>query len=105
MSVTSDAFVKRQDETIRENVVRQIGWTPEIRSKDITVKVVNQNVQLNGFVHTFLEKWAAEQATKDVHGVLSVANDIEVKPPDQRTDPEIARDVVDALRLNSAVPE
>lgn len=105
MSVTSDAFVKKQDEMTRENVVRQIGWSPEIFSKDITVKVVDQNVQLNGYVHTYLEKNAAERAAKSVYGVLSVANDITVKPKEVRTDPEIARDVVDALRLHSAVPE
>lgn len=104
MSATRDAFMKKQDETIRENVVRQIHWTPEIRSKDIIVTVADRNLQLNGFVHTYMEKSAAESAAKQVYGVLCVANEIAVKPEIERTDPEITRDVVDALRLNSTVP-
>jgi osmotically-inducible protein OsmY len=62
-------------------------------------------VTLTGFVHGYLEKLAAERAVKAVFGVVSVANDIQVKPATMRTDPEIARDVVDALRLHASVPE
>jgi osmotically-inducible protein OsmY len=102
MTVLSDTFTRTLDERIREDVTYQIGWQPEIHSKDISVKV---NVVLTGFVHGYLEKLAAERAAKSVYGVVSVANDIEVKPKNTRTDPEIARDVVEALRLHASVPE
>jgi hypothetical protein len=37
-----------------------------------------------------LEKDAAEKAAKRVYGVRGVANDIEIKLPSSRADPEIA---------------
>ncbi len=104
-SSSTDIFAKKHDERVRDDVTRHIAWQPEIQSKDISVKVEDSNVTLTGFVHTFLEKSAAERAAKSVYGVLSVANDIEVKPKSQRTDPEIARDVVGAFGLDSSVPD
>lgn len=105
MTVTSDVFTKAQDDRIRERVIQHIGWSPEVHSKDVSVKVLNSGVTLTGFVHDHLERRAAERAAKAVHGVISVANDIEVKPKNVRTDPELARDVVEALRLHAGVPD
>jgi len=100
-----DSYQKTHDLRLQEDVTRQISWQPEVHSKDISVKVLDGNVILTGFVHGYLEKMAAERAAKSVYGVASVANDIEVKPVNVRTDPEIARDVVEALRLHASVPE
>ena len=105
MTVLSDTFTKTQDERIRENVTHQIGWQPEVHSSDISVKVNNSCVTLTGFVHSYFEKLAAERAAKAVYGVLSIANDIEVKPSSVRTDPEIARDVVQAFKMHTGVPD
>lgn len=105
MSILSSTFIENQDERIRQDVIHQIDWEPEIHSKDISVKVDHANVTLTGFVHGYLEKLAAEKAAKSVYGVVSVANDVEVKPNTSHTDPEIARNVVEALRLHSSVPE
>ena len=41
---------------------------------------------------------------KSVYGVQAVANDIEVKLKAARTDPEIARDVAHAVKLDVTVP-
>jgi osmotically-inducible protein OsmY len=45
-------------------------------------------------------RWQAEADTKRVKGVAAVANDIEVRLPalSQRLDPDIARDIVTALK-------
>jgi osmotically-inducible protein OsmY len=104
MTVPSETYTGTQDERIQEDVTHQIGWQPEVHSRDISVKVANGNVTLTGFVHSYLEKLAAERAAKSVYGVVSVADDIEVKPNSARTDPEIARDVVEALKLHAGVP-
>ena len=48
---------------------------------------------------TYFEKFAAEEAAKSVYGVRALANDIEVKPTTTRTDPEIAHDIVTAMRV------
>lgn len=105
MSTAINSYTKTQDQRIQDDVTRQIMWQPEVHSKDISVKVLDANVTLTGFVHGYLEKVAAERAAKAVYGVVSVANDIEVKPAGTRTDPEIARDVVEALRLHASVPD
>jgi osmotically-inducible protein OsmY len=107
LTVINDLSVQMEmeDERIRENVIRHIAWQPEIESKYISVKVMNGEVKLTGFVHHYLDKSIAERAAKLVRGVISIANDIEVKPKDQKTDPEIVHDVVEALRLHSHVPD
>lgn len=100
--------VKTQKETdtqLREAVLRQLEWDPEIVSKDISVTAAEGVVTLTGFVHTYFENFNAEKAVKSVYGVKAVANDIEVKPTTTRTDPEIARDIVEAMKINLSVPE
>ena len=68
------------NEELRAAVLREIEWRPDIRSKDINVKVLGGTVTLTGFVHTFAEKGSAERAAKSVRGVAAIANDIEVRP-------------------------
>lgn len=92
------------NEGLRTAVLREIDWRPDIHSQDINVKVVGAEVTLTGFVHTFAEKANAERAAKSVRGVISIANDIEVRPS-TRTDPEIARDVQHVLKSHVMVPE
>jgi osmotically-inducible protein OsmY len=93
------------DEQIRSMVLREIEWDPAVTSKDISVKVKDGIVTLTGFVHSFPEKYAAERAAKSVYGVTSLANDIEVKPASARTDPEILRDALQALKMHAFVPD
>jgi osmotically-inducible protein OsmY len=93
------------DRQIGENVLREIEWEPSIRSRDISVSVKSGIVTLTGFVHSYLEKFAAERAAKLVYGVQSLVNDIQVKPQLVRTDPEIARDVVHSLKSHPLVPD
>ena len=74
------------NEELRTRVLREIEWRPDIHSQDINVEVVGPAVTLTGFVHAFAEKANAERAAKSVRGVISIANDIEVRP-NTRTDP------------------
>lgn len=97
--------LNRTDEVIRQDVCREIDWEPSISSQDIAIKVKDGAVSLTGFVHRYLEKYAAERAAKSVLGVRSVANAIEVKPAAVRTDPEIARDAQYLLGVHSFVPD
>jgi osmotically-inducible protein OsmY len=95
---------KGTDKQLREAVLRQLEWEPEIVSQDISVNAKEGVVTLTGFVHSYAEKVAAEKATKSVYGVKAVANDIEVNPM-TRTDPEIARDIIEAMKLDLRVPD
>ena len=96
---------KETDQQLRDAVLRQLDWEPAIVSKDISVAAKDGVVTLTGFVHNLFEKEAAERAAKSVYGVQAVAGDIEVKLGTQRSDPEIARDIVHALQMNVSVPD
>jgi osmotically-inducible protein OsmY len=93
------------DSHIRYAVTKQIEWDPEVASFDISVSARHGVVTLTGFVHNYSEKVAAEKAAKSVYGVMAVANDIVVEPAGSRSDPEIARDLVHALRVDVTIPE
>jgi osmotically-inducible protein OsmY len=95
----------RSDEDIRSSVTQELKWDPKISSKDIAVAVKEAVVSLAGFVPSYWEKEEAEKAAKRVYGVRGVADDLEVKLFSQRTDPEIARDAVQALGSHTSIPE
>lgn len=92
------------DKRLRDTVLQQLEWDPQIASDDINVATKDNVVTLTGFVHTYAEKFAAEKAAQAVYGVKAIANDIEVKSTLVRTDPEIARDIVHAMKVNVTVP-
>jgi osmotically-inducible protein OsmY len=90
----------RSDSEIKRNVESELRWDPDIQSDAIAVAVKEGTVTLTGFVRSYRQKRQAEAAAKRVVGVLAVANDIEVRLPliHKRPDPDIARDVVSALK-------
>jgi osmotically-inducible protein OsmY len=90
----------RSDSEIERDVKEELDWEPDLYATDIAVSVKNGVVTLTGFVRSYTDKYAAEQAAKRVAGVRAVANDIEVRLPsvDERPDPEIARDAVAAIK-------
>jgi osmotically-inducible protein OsmY len=90
----------KTDDEIKRDVEEELRWDPEIDSTNIAVAVKDGVVTLTGFVPSYIQKFQAEQDAKRVAGVVAVANDIEVRVPtlDQRPDPDIARDAVQALK-------
>ena len=96
----------RTDSEIQKDVADELKWDPSLEDDDIAVAVRDGVVTLAGWVKSYLDKWRAERVASRVKGVKAVANDLEVKLPasSTRTDPEIARAAVDALKWNIAVP-
>jgi osmotically-inducible protein OsmY len=95
----------RTDESIRTVVVDELKWDPRITSaNDISLRVKEGVVTLTGYVHSYWEKEAAEKAASRIYGVKGIANDIEVKLPSTRSDPEIARDIVHELESHVSLP-
>jgi osmotically-inducible protein OsmY len=76
-----------------------------VDARAIGVTVHDGVVTLTGFIDSYVGKLAAERDAKHVRGVRAVANDIQVRPMIERTDTDIAVDVVTALRLTDMVPE
>jgi osmotically-inducible protein OsmY len=91
----------KTDDEIKRDVEAELRWDPDIDATDIAVSVKGGVVTLAGFVPSYLQKFEAEKDAKRVQGVVGVANDLEVRLPtaDQRPDPDIARDAVEALKM------
>lgn len=97
----------RTDLNIKEDVLDELAWHPNIDETQIGVIVKNGIVTLTGTVDSYSKKIAAEKAVKGVYGVKAVAEDIEVKFSSNKvkSDTDIAKAVVDALKWKSSVPE
>jgi osmotically-inducible protein OsmY len=93
--------VMRTDDEIKKDVEDELKWDPDIDATDIAVNVKSGIVTLTGFVPSYIQKFEAEKDAKRVQGVLGLANDLDVRLPavDQRPDPDIARDAVEALKI------
>ena len=74
------------DLRVRDSIVRQLDWDPEVDASALGVAAKNRVVTLTGYINSYAGKLAAERAAKRVHGVRAVANDIAVRPKLGRTD-------------------
>jgi len=93
------------DISMKDAVMRQLDWDPEVDSTAVGVTAKDGAVTLTGYIGTYIGKLAAERAAKRVRGVRAVANDIEVRLRLERVDSDIAADIVRALDLYSRIPE
>jgi osmotically-inducible protein OsmY len=100
----STVVLTRADEMVRNTVLRQLDFEPEFNAAGIGVAVEDGVVTLTGHADSYAAKLAAERAAHRVYGVRAVANDIQVKLDDDRTDTDIAHDCLLALRNRITVP-
>jgi osmotically-inducible protein OsmY len=101
----SIASLTDADVRVRDAVLRQLEWDPEVDASAIGVAAKGGTVTLTGLIGTYSGKLAAERAAKRVRGVRAVANDIEVRLKLERTDSDIAADVARVLELRSTIPD
>lgn len=99
------ANLTTSDIRLRDAVMRQLAWDPEVDASAVGVSATKGTVTLTGYIDTYAGKLAAERAAKRVVGVRAVANDIDVRLRLERTDTDIAQDAARALCLLSALPE
>src|SRR6202166_4265010 len=81
------------DSKLRQDVLDELSWQPNIPAAEITVTADQGTVHLSGYVTTYAQKVAAEQAVKRVVGVrAAVVEGLEVKVADEISgaDEEIA---------------
>ena len=100
------AVSTRSDEEIQKDVLEELKWDARVRPNEIGVAVKDGVVTLTGWVDSYLKKVAAEEDAYHVPGVKAVVNDIEVRLPGsaQRTDPDLAKAVLDALKWDAGIP-
>ena len=98
--------VKRNDITIREDVLAELDWDARVRPGQLGVTVKDGIVTLTGVVESLTQRWAAQRAAFRVVGVTAVANEIEVRLPQeaQRTDTDLAQAAVNTLTWDTDVP-
>ena len=96
----------RTDEEIQADILEELKWDTRVRPNEVGVAVKDGIVTLTGWVDSYLKKLAAQDAAHRVHGVKAVANDIEVHLPGsaERTDPDLAVAVLNALRWDAGIP-
>jgi osmotically-inducible protein OsmY len=97
--------VTMSDTELQRDVLSELSFDPSVNAAHIGVSVKDGIVTLSGHVPSFAEKYAAEKAAKRVHGVIAIANELQVKVPgsDQRSDEDIAIDAVKELQSNGFV--
>ena len=95
------------DQLLLENVKDALQWDPRADGADIAVTVDKGVVTLRGRVRTYAQKVAVERTALAVYGVNAVANDLDVHigPQQIKTDTEIAKAALAALRWSSPVPD
>lgn len=94
----------RNDEDVKIDVVEQLKWDARIDASDVSIKVNNGKVELEGHVPTMTAKSAAFDDAYLVDGVLSVENKLDVEIPSVKkapTDSVIKDNVVTVLSINS----
>jgi osmotically-inducible protein OsmY len=97
----------KTDYEIKEDILSELAWQPNIDETKIGVIVENGVVTLSGVVDSYMKKLAAEKAVKSVKGVKAVALDIDVKYglDYKKTDREIAKAVLNAFAWDTSIPE
>ena len=81
-------------------------WEPSIDAEHIGVTAEDGVVTLTGHVGSYAEKFTAEKATKRVKGVRAIAQELEIRfPNDKKTsDDQIAKRALDIIAWDSTIP-
>jgi osmotically-inducible protein OsmY len=92
--------------TLQAMVMDELQSAPEIDAARIGVSAHDGVVTLSGIVPTMAEKHAVERAVRRVRGVLAIAQQIAVHPPEahKQSDAEIAERALKILHWDVHVP-
>ena len=96
----------KTNEKLQQDVEDALKWEPLLHAAEIGVAVKDGIVTLTGTVDKYQKKMEAEEAAKNVSGVLAVIEKIEIRYPGSATksDFDIAKAVVKGLDDNWNIP-
>lgn len=97
-------FFNKSDADVKNDVINELMWDPSVTSSQVQVTANDGIVTLRGSVPHYIEKLSAEHAAQRVGGVKAVADELEVKGLFDKSDEEIARAALNALKWNYSVP-
>ncbi len=97
----------KTNEELQTAVQDAIKWGPLLHAAEIGVTAKNGIVFLTGTVDNYAKKTEAKNAVKKVSGVKVLVDNIEVKFSNSwsKTDAEIAREVLNAIKANWYLPK
>ena len=95
------------DDDLVASVTDELFWDPKVDNLAIAVSASDGVITLRGTVGSFREKREAKKAAQRVFGVISVDNQLQVRLMDgyRRADAELRGDVLQALTLDSLIPD
>jgi len=90
------------DYKIKQDVIDELDWDPEVEASRVGVEVSDGAVTLLGAVETYRQKQAAHNAAKRVAGVRSLVDRLEIELPIQHrlSDEGLAERVAHVLNWN-----
>jgi osmotically-inducible protein OsmY len=88
------------DKMLRDAVIAQLDFEPEVNPAGIGVAAEDGVVTLSGSVDDYAQKVAAEKAVKRIFGVKGLANELLVRIVCERTDTDIAKDAIHLLECD-----
>ena len=96
----------RTDVQIRQDVLDELKWDPEIKEEYVGVTVHHGAVTLTGHVPTYRQKVATKEAAKRVADVKAVVDDIDVRLESavRMSDEGLAERIANVLRWNVSGP-
>jgi osmotically-inducible protein OsmY len=94
------------DVNIKRDVLSELAYTPSSLANDIRVSVLDGQVTLDGYVHSYWGKLDAAEAARGVYGVNSVIDEITVRLPENwiLIDKEIEEAANSQLKWSSILP-
>ena len=98
----------KNNEELQTDVQNAIKWEPLLHAAEIGVTADDGIVTLSGVVDSYSKKYEAENAAKNVAGVKAVVEEIKVtfySNLQERTDKEVAYEVVSALKNSWLIPD
>ena len=95
------------DKVLRQSIIDALDFDPSIDAANIGVTVDNGIVTLTGHTGSYAEKVAAETLVRRVKGVRAIAEEIEVRYPNDRktADDQIAERAIAIIAWDAMVPE
>ena len=102
IKVKLTSYYKRGDKDIAQSATKVLDWNLWVPSDRVKVKVQDGQITLSGDVDWYYQKERAEDAVRDLVGVLGVINSITIKPPVPAVKAlEVKNKIEDALKRNA----
>jgi len=95
------------DKQLRLDIVDELDFEPSVNATHIGVAVDCGVVTLSGHVSSYAQKFAAIAAVRRVRGVRAIADEIEVRYPNDKkiSDDEIAKRAAKILAWDTLIPQ